>query len=46
MYSVLNETWPDIRIEWRTPHGIHTARCDGTTQIPSSVCTVITPSDA
>ena len=40
------ETQPDMAMECPTAAGIQTARWDGTTQVPSSVWTVITPSEA
>ena len=40
------ETLPDIVIECPTRAGIHTLRLGGTIQVPSSVCTLITPSEA
>src|SRR5262249_56196600 len=36
MYSVRIDTHPDIVTEWMTEGGIQTARCDGTTHVPSS----------
>ena len=38
------KTGPDISIECSTPWGIQTARWGGTTQAPSGLATVITPS--
>ena len=45
-YSVRIATLPDIEIVCGTASGIHTARWVGTTQVPSRVCTVMTPLDA
>ena len=36
----------DITMEWRTPGGIHSARCGGTIHMPSSVETRIVPAVA
>jgi hypothetical protein len=40
------DTRPVIRIAWPTRAGTQTARSGGTTQVPCSVVTVITPLDA
>jgi hypothetical protein len=39
-------TVPRMRIACTVPAGTHTARCGGTTQVPASVSTVITPDSA
>ena len=42
----LGLTVPDIAMLWVVKAGTQTARAGGTTQSPSSVSTVITPSEA